>query len=366
MELYITTVVLSFILSIIGVNAKAAILKKCCLLLIVLLCSIMPGLRDISVGTDSPMYANFLLVDRSYHDWLVSGIAIEPGFVFLIKIYQFFGFKDYSYFFFGTAILFNFLVISSIFKLSPSPTLSLISFLTFSTIYFSHFNVLRSSLALAFFIYSIPYLLNKQYKKCYILIFISIFFHISALIFLFMPSAYKYLRTKTALVIFISFVFMGVYSASSTILSLIGSIIGTTKYDSYSTESDIGGGFFAIYFLLMLICLISLSNNKLKNSDLYIFSVYMIFLATLTWFCIIFLGLRYEGPGRVVVYFYLGSIFIFPNLLQIFSPTSRYPLYFLLFFLFAMMAYYVFVLKGVYGVFPYKINSYLDGLFEFF
>ncbi len=72
---------------------------KICIGLIVVICSLMPGLRDISVGTDSLMYANFLVVDRSYHDWLVSGIAIEPGFVFLIKLYQFIGFTNYAYFF---------------------------------------------------------------------------------------------------------------------------------------------------------------------------------------------------------------------------------------------------------------------------
>ncbi|HFM2936828.1 TPA: EpsG family protein, partial [Escherichia coli] len=104
MEIYIITITLSLFLSFVGMHCKTRVLQKICIGLIVVICSLMPGLRDISVGTDSLMYANFLVVDRSYHDWLVSGIAIEPGFVFLIKLYQFIGFTNYAYFFFGVAI----------------------------------------------------------------------------------------------------------------------------------------------------------------------------------------------------------------------------------------------------------------------
>lgn len=86
MEIYIITITLSLFLSFVGMHCKTRVLQKICIGLIVVICSLMPGLRDISVGTDSLMYANFLVVDRSYHDWLVSGIAIEPGFVFLIKL----------------------------------------------------------------------------------------------------------------------------------------------------------------------------------------------------------------------------------------------------------------------------------------
>ncbi|MCS6029622.1 EpsG family protein [Klebsiella quasipneumoniae subsp. quasipneumoniae] len=67
--------------------------------------------------------------------------------------------------FFGVAIIFNYLVISTIFKLSPNPLISILSLLTFSTIYFFHFNVIRASLALAVFLYSIPYILEEKYKK---------------------------------------------------------------------------------------------------------------------------------------------------------------------------------------------------------
>ncbi|MDE4776821.1 EpsG family protein [Klebsiella pneumoniae] len=365
MEIYIITITLSLFLSFVGMHCKTRVLQKICIGLIVVICSLMPGLRDISVGTDSLMYANFLVVDRSYHDWLVSGIAIEPGFVFLIKLYQFIGFTNYAYFFFGVAIIFNYLVISTIFKLSPNPLISVLSLLTFSTIYFFHFNVIRASLALAVFLYSVPYILERKYKKAYVIIAISVLFHISGLIFLFIPLAYKYLRKKPLLVTFGSIAFTGVYSASSLILSFLGNLIGTTKYSSYSAESNIGGGFFAIYFILALLSIFSLINRKIRENDLHLFCVYFICMSALTWFCIIFLGLRYEGPGRVVVYFYIGSIFIFSTLLQMFTYTSRLVLSVLILALCLVMAYYIFVIKGVYGVFPYTFNTIITKTFEF-
>lgn len=365
MEIYIITITLSLFLSFVGMHCRTKLLKKTCVGFIVVICSLMPGLRDISVGTDSLMYANFLVVDRSYHDWLVSGIAIEPGFVFLIKLYQLFGLTNYAYFFFGVAIIFNYLVISTIFTLSPNPLISILSLLTFSTIYFFHFNVIRASLALAVFLYSIPYILEEKYKKAYMVIAVSVLFHISGLLFVFIPLAYKYIRKKPVLVTLGSIAFMGVYSASSVILSFLGNIIGTTKYSSYSAESNIGGGFFAIYFILALVSVCSLINKRARESNLHLLCVYLICMSALTWFCIMFLGLRYEGPGRVVVYFYIGSIFIFSTLLQIFTYTSRLVLSVLILILCLAMAYYIFVIKGVYGVFPYTFNAILTKTFEF-
>ncbi|ELW9388778.1 EpsG family protein [Klebsiella pneumoniae] len=334
------------------------IINAICIIFIFLACSIMPAIKNITVGTDTNMYVNFFSMNMTYAEWWAIA-GIEPGFAFCIKILQGVGLENYFYYFLFFSLLYNGLTISAIYKISSGKYLSLIIYLTCSSLYFLHFNVLRQSIALAFFIYSLTYLVNGKYLKSYLFILLATLFHFSAIILFAVPLIYKSLRKHPVFIIISSLFFLLLYSNASVLLSFVGDIIGTTKYAAYNKENNFGGGYFIFCALVFSIALYFLLKTKLKDNDKYIFFTYLLFMAFITWICMLVFGLKYDGPGRIINYFYVGILFVIPDWFKVLNEKYK-PLLFLFIVLFSFaIFYYVFFISGLHAVFPYTINNYL-------
>ncbi|EMO9463358.1 EpsG family protein [Raoultella ornithinolytica] len=359
MALYIISMLINSFISfgtIITRDKRIAYLFK---ILLVIGLSILPAIKSKYVGTDSLMYVGFFSLHQPYSEWLSNGT--EPGFVFSIKLIQSLGADNYFYYFFFFSIVFNFLIVSAIFSLSKNIPLSIFVFLSYSALYIFHFNVLRQSMAVAFVLYSLQFLFNKQNIKFYLFVAMASLFHYSALCTLSFPFLMKLLDRKPVLLYVLTLVALVFFSfASNQIYLLLSSATGAARYSNYadlSAGDSSGKLFFLNVFILIFFMFVyfRMRIGGLQNA----FFLYLFFTCVVINFCISFLGLRYEGAGRIINYFAFSSIFVFPIVLTSLNPSIRVISYFFT-FIFAF-SFIVFMLNvaNAHGILPYSINPYL-------
>jgi hypothetical protein len=181
--------------------------------ILVLGLSILPAIKSKYVGTDSQMYVGFFSLHQTYSEWLSNGT--EPAFVSSIKLLQFLGADNYFYFFLFFSLIFNYLIVNSIFKLSKNIPLSLLIFLSYSALYIFHFNVLRQSMAVAFVIFSLRYLFTANYLKFYMVVAIASLFHYSAICTVTFPILLKILNSRPLVLYAFTFIILICFSYTS-------------------------------------------------------------------------------------------------------------------------------------------------------
>lgn len=186
MLLFISIYSFVFILYSLSLYLRNRFLDKFFIVIISFLLSILPGFRAISVGTDTSMYYDILDSRLNSGDYFVTNI--EPGYIYLVKLFQNLSLENY--FFLFVSFLANFLFVSAIYSLKKYRFLALLSYLTFSNIYMMGFNVLRQYLALSIYVYSLVFLFKGRYFLHLIFIVLAIFFHYSSFIFLLMSFLY--------------------------------------------------------------------------------------------------------------------------------------------------------------------------------
>lgn len=323
----------------------------------------MPGLRDSAVGTDTLYYVNMFQKDLTYTEWFEQGI--EFGFVTILKVFKALGVENYWIFLTGFSFLFNYLVISAIYKIRIGVLISLVSFFTFSFIYILQFNVLRQALALAFFIHSIPYILKEENKKAYFFIFMAFLFHVSAIVLFIMPYLRKKLKENIIYYCLISTVLIFLYAFfSKYVVGYVAAFTGATRYENYLDRVD-GGNFglsilFLIYCGLMVVALLFLNFTKLKDDADFKFFFFLLFVSVVLNFSILFLGLPYEGIGRVILYFTTSYIFIFSYMINQFKSDIYIFVSFLTCLIMMLFFAVIFNYAKFHGVFPYSFNIYLN------
>ncbi|MFZ4257949.1 EpsG family protein [Raoultella terrigena] len=321
--------------------------------------SILPAIKSKYVGTDSLMYVGFFSQHQSYSEWLSNGT--EPGFVFSLKFIQLLGADNYFYYFLFFSLLFNSLVVSAIFDLSKNIPLSIFVFLSYSALYIFHFNVLRQSMAVAFVLYSLRFLFNKQYLIFYFFVALASLFHYSAICTISFPFLIKVLNRKPVLLYILTVIVLVCISfAGNQIYLLLSSATGAARYSNYADLSagDSSGKLFVLNAIILIFFIFIFFKMKiigLQNA----FFLYLFFTCVVINFCISFLGLRYEGAGRIINYFAFSSIFVFPIVLTSLEPSTRLISYFFtLIFLFAFIVFMLDV-ANAHGILPYSINPYL-------
>lgn len=362
MFIYFCIIILIFILHIVSLNFDNWG-KRLTIFFIVFLATIMPGLRDITIGTDTSYYVNMFQRDLSYSEWFDQGIEI--GFVTLIKLFQFFGVDKYWIILTFFSLLFNFLVITSIYKMREGVLFSLISFFTFSFIYILQFNVLRQALALSFFIYSIPYILKNENKKAYFFIFLAFSFHVSAIILFVMPYLKRKLENNFFKYICISTLLIFIYGfLSKYIINYMVLFTGASRYENYLDRVDgdnLGLSLlFILYSGLFILATIFFRYTNLNKNNEFKFFFFLLYLSILLNFSIIFLGLPYEGVGRIVLYCTVSYIFIFSYMIN--QLKKDYYVFFSFMTCMLMLIFFaiIFNFTKFHGVFPYSFNTYLN------
>lgn len=353
MLLYFSICLCIFVLSIVHDNSKEYLLKKISLFFIITLCSIMPVFRDINVGTDTKTYIDMFLNSDSK---ILLSQGIEPFFTFIIYILKELGFSDYRYYLFIFYIIFISVFIYSAKGIFGKITLPLIAFLTISTIYFSHFNVIRQSIAISFFMMNIMYFLKDNKKGLFISLIVSIMFHYSAIVNLFFfLCVYLYKKSKI-LMIFLFLLLFFCILFSNNIFEYIGSYLPFLRISGYlgKIEENPSGLKIYIFSIFLMLFYFFLKNKFKLHSRMYdLISILFIFLCIFN-FAILFLNLPIEGPGRVVYYYYLAYVFLYYVFSRFFSGVQEFFIANLVFIFSLIYMFFLYSIGNMHGIFPYS------------
>lgn len=356
MFLYLLNILAVFCFVLFGAFFNKKKVEKISMWGVIICCSIMPAFKNYNVGTDSPYYINMFSWNLDYFEWIEKGI--EPGFFLCIQMLQKLGIENYSFYFLFFSVLFNFLIIKTIYKINKYKVVCLISYLTFSFVYLLNFNILRQSLALAFFVYSIPFIFEGKNLKSYFFILIAIMFHYSALILISVPIIYKFIDKKFHILSILSSFFVVFYALfTEKFLNILIGLSGAERYSAYAFETENKGSLllvsvygFVFVFSLIVKYLLDINDKK------YLLMLYFLMMYSIINFSIFFLGLSYEGPGRVVVYYVIGYIFIFSYLLNMIRGNRDLKAICTIFIVFIMIMFFIVLMSksNIHEVFPYE------------
>ena len=157
-------------------TSRQQLLNKISLVAIFGVLFLLCALR-IEVGND------YLTYVQNAHEIYVGGITVtEPGYNLIVKLlFMLSGYENYLLIFavFGCITIYIFL--RSMYDQSQSFAMSFMLFMALG-IYFRSFTTVRYYLALAIALYSIRYVLGKQYIRFILIILIAALFHKSVLI----------------------------------------------------------------------------------------------------------------------------------------------------------------------------------------
>lgn len=252
---------------------------------------IIGGLR-YQIGADWYAYERLFSNIENFNDILT--VREEKGFMltmFLIKGIS----KNYSFFIFSFFLVSFYLKYKVITKYSTDTFLSL-SFYFFTIFLILDLNQIRQGMALAFIIFSLDSILNRDIKKFLFLVLIAFFFHTSALIFLpFYWLARLNINNKTIVVIIASCFILSIpireFMGKNIMANLLISWGELGKYNVYLEDSSLNKdsailsiGFFQriIVFAIFLVYYntINVSDNfkrLLRNGYLIGINIFIIF-----------------------------------------------------------------------------------------
>ncbi|MDU7564361.1 EpsG family protein [Acinetobacter pittii] len=337
-----------------------------CKHLIIILLTLTCAIREESVGTDTSQYVQYFSIQNfGVIDWISYGL--EPFFGFIVNLLNLLNFKDYFFYFLIFSYITNFFIIKSIFKLN-NRFLLLSLYLGFSTLFFYNFNVVRQGVAISIFLYSIFSLFEGKLLKYSLLTLFASLFHYSAL-FNFIFIAIYYLGVFSSICFSVAVAFL-YYLGYTYLIKYVALFSGSDKSIEYIGLLQTGGGktqFFIILFVVFISMVLHFfvrNNNSVKpiNNNI-VYSLYS-FLIVFQFF-IAFMGLKYEGPGRIVSYYYIAYFFMFNNFLLSNKVGAR-VFYSLIISMFSLVYVYIFISNGNHEILPFKINPSVLNFFDVF
>ena len=157
-------------------GSRQQTMNRVCLGFIFLLLFAVSAFR-VDIGND---YANYI---NNFHEVSVGGYVItEPGYNLLVKgIYLALGGEIYQVVFAVFAFVTIFVFIYVLYKHSDNFFLSFFLFMTLGY-YFQTMNTVRYYFALAFALWSMKYIIRKEYSKFLLIILFAFLFHKSVLL----------------------------------------------------------------------------------------------------------------------------------------------------------------------------------------
>ena len=236
-------------------NKKEKIFILISFTLLLLLASLRYGIGFDYLYTYVP---KFYQVSNGIYDW-------DIGTIFICKLVQLFT-HDYVYFFAICSFLTLFFIYKAIAELSDNSPFCLLLFVI-SGEYIMSFNAVRQYIALALFVYSIKFIIKKDFKRYFILILLATLMHESAIFLLPLYFLNKIEANKTT-----HFLLFVISIISIPLISkLFISIINLTKYSYYLSSSL--NKFDPSYSELIVFSIVYITSiifyNKCKNDRIY-------------------------------------------------------------------------------------------------
>lgn len=314
--------------------------------------SIISGLRNSIVGTDTFQYYNsFEIINKYNYGWLdYNKTRYEVGYFWLNKSVSIFT-DDPQIFILITSFIITIGIFYFIYKNSSNVIYSVIIYQTMYY-YCSSMNLMRQYIAIAIAINSFTFLKNNKIIKACILILIGGIFHTSALFLLPIVIVFsKFDINKKNIYKIIGFIIV-FFMLLPLLINIIIKLF--PKYEFYLTyESGFNGGkimpFIYIGMIFIGYFLLSIINRNIEESKNYYYTSLYVLIGALL---LIVANIYFASASRLTDYFLIYFTIFLPELFRIFDKKTR-KLFYILFFIFSIIYYRTLLVNGVAGVFPF-------------
>lgn len=310
---------------------------------------LVSGLR-YKVGTDFAQYTEiYTFYGNDPINWTEQEVGFDILNKMLFKINQ-----NPQFFFLVTSIFINFGVVMFLKSYSENLPMSMYFYITNFTYYLT-MNGVRQYIAAIILALGFKYILNKNFKKYFLVILVASLFHTS--VFLMVPLYFlgitniKSIGNKIFMA-FIAFAFI----FYQPFVNIMFKILENTSYAHYQSEfanMDDGANILRLVIWALPIILVALRKQKLQ--EIYGDKSSVIFNFCFYGMCFMALAFRHKYFARVTMYFDVYYLLLFPMIIRLFSKKeNRLIAYGMVvgYFLYST----VLLLSGEAWLYPYKYN----------
>lgn len=304
------------------------------------------SLRDLSVGTDTPNYANLFESSSTFNNLIdyLSSTRIEPLFAILLYTCSHNNIPlAYVYFFSAILSIVPVYYVAIANRKNASPALMMFIFYMLFCSY--SFNIMRQMIASAFLVLALYFMVRKAYKKTYFFVLVAFMNHYISVCFLpivFLAQLMQ-ARSKKTVITFSILVLIFL----PTIISYFANPLDYYQ-ESYMDKGEVvyQNSYVVEMLLNFLILLFAIiCNRKIEN-----YSIYMI-ISLLTLIAIIFSKLA-PNIYRVAIMLDMLMLLYIPQIVQKNRTLKIAYVIFALFFF-----WFVFVLNRTCAIIPYRSFS---------
>lgn len=327
MLIYLFVFFLSWILLKISLGVKNNLIKKLLVICAILLPSLLAGLRDFSIGTDTRVYGNIwfsravnTINPENYIRW---GISSSMGMIYTSLNFIVSRFTDNPHwFYFVLNLLTNALIYKAIKDnediVRDIPTAMLLYYLFY---YNQSLNLMRQSLAMAFVLCTFVYIRKQKWIHFAFFMAMGILSHTTAIIALSVCGVYLAMKSKLKILYKVLIVFgtlVLVILLAPILNFLINEGIISNRYAIFADSDLIGGGksrlimFCLPYTLLFWIFVNSYKFTNIETKVLINTFRYLLLISTIG--TIVAFGMTYIT--RILFYFDIFMIIGIPYMID--------------------------------------------------
>ena len=260
---------------------------------------------------------------QSYVDIYESGyfdFGYEPGFVALMNFLRSFD-ASYNYLFFTFAFFTYYFLYKGIKKFTSYSGISLLIFLLIPGLFLNTLTIIRQELAIVISFFAFYFLINKSYKKYFLLMLIGVSFHYSCiLVIVFHLIVYKY-AYKVKLKAYYLAIFVSVIIGSLNLFNIFNLLLAGGKYASYVEGEPV---LFIKLFVLNSMALFYLWRfNKLTEQNVwnkYIIAFYVLSVVLINCFSSVI------TLTRLSYYFRIFEIILVAEYVYTYNRKVRMPI----------------------------------------
>lgn len=305
-------------------------------------------IRNSKVGRDTGLYVKNFVNQLDYHYFNFNdGVEIVYQLIeySLLRITH-----NYFWLFLITSFIVVFCYLYVFRKNSQDYTTSVFIFITLGT-YTFFFNGLRQGLAMAIFALAIPYLIEKNFYKYFLICIFASFFHTTALL---MVPFYLLVNLNVKLLYKLVATFFGSLILSKYLIAYIAST--NDRYEGYTQTSENSGGLLTLGFYVITLVMLYIGSYIYKIRDKDFVQMFAFYALGVTFMIpVALLESNPSGPQRLLPYFTWILALILPILLKKINNIYIYAGMALL-----AIVYFILTTSRFGNLTPYSINPIFE------
>lgn len=332
-------------------------------IIIVLLLSLLGGLRSINIGTDVTVYGkrwfDIAYTSSSFNEYINIINTTDIGYLFTNYIISRFT-NNINIFLFIHQLICNTLVIYTLYRYKEKCPFWLSTLCYICLFYCRTFNILRQAIALSVIFYSIKYLIENKYIKYIISCIIASLFHFTAIFGIILLPLKKICESKSKFKnLYLFLIILITISISISIKSVIiflykNGIVNERIYNYLFEYVNENGNIFNIetVFKTIFLCLVIVFSKKLQSKDTT--NTFLI-MTLIIEFLLFQIRNQIMYADRIAFYFSYLTMLTLPQLSKTIKiPKKRLLIYLIISLLLILYWYYKYIYSGSCEVYPFE------------